>query len=47
MKKEIVIDMFNAALSALVPYQVVVKALRLENGRPYIGGSAYSLDSFS
>jgi hypothetical protein len=47
MKKEIVRDTFNAALSAFDPDQVVVKALRLKNGRPSIGGSVYSPDDFS
>ncbi len=40
------LDIFNAALSAVDPYHAVIRSLRIENGRIYAGGSICGPDRF-
>lgn len=44
--RELLLDMFNAALAAVDPYRAVIKAFRLENKELTAGGSVYGLDVF-
>lgn len=44
--REILLDIFNAALAAVDPYEAVRRSLRLENGRIHAGESVYELDAF-
>jgi glycerate 2-kinase len=44
--RELLLDMFHAALAAVDPYRAVTKAFRVENDRLTAGESAYDLNSF-
>src|SRR5512144_968328 len=44
--REILLDIFNAALAAVDPYEAVRRSLRIENGRIHAGESVYELDAF-
>jgi glycerate 2-kinase len=46
MKREPLMDIFNAALAAVDPYRAVIRALRVENNIVFAGGNAYRLDAF-
>jgi glycerate-2-kinase len=47
MKREQLLDIFNAAIAAVDPYQTVKKALKIEGNRLSAGaGNDYSLDQF-
>ena len=44
--RHILLDIFNAALAAVDPYNAVLKAVRLERNQLQIAGTKYDLDSF-
>lgn len=46
MKKDELQEIFNAALAAVDPYRAVTRALRLEEGRLFAGGSTYGIAAF-
>jgi glycerate-2-kinase len=46
MNKELLLDIFNAALSAVDPYRAVRRALRVEKDSLHAGGSLYGLAAF-
>ena len=44
MNREHLMDIFNQALSAVDPYESVVKSLRVENDKLFAAGTIYDLD---
>ncbi|MBS1128180.1 MAG: Glycerate kinase [Nitrospirae bacterium] len=44
--RQLLLDMFNAALAAVDPYRAVTRALRVESGMLTAGGSVYDLKIF-
>ncbi len=45
MNREHLMEIFNAALSAVDPYESVPKALRFEKEKFFAAGSVYNLES--
>ncbi|MGC1456074.1 MAG: DUF4147 domain-containing protein, partial [Nitrospirota bacterium] len=46
MNNRHLIDIFNAALAAVDPYQVVSKGMTFENNCLHAAGAAYELEAF-
>ncbi len=46
MKREPLLDIFNAALAAVDPFEAARRTLRVENNKLFARGEAYSLDAF-